>query len=720
MANIASPDLNAPQVAPIERPLDSSNQYSASDWASAGKSISDIGEEYKKYRTEKAANVLGNAGTDLLGGVDAYNKKVASLRADLVNASPDAAASIMSQLTKIKNGEMQGIKSPTQAMLDYHRLAKDMSIRYSFAAPTIRQLAGVFSGEVSQFQSEARQEDQSDPVTRGQSELISKAASLNITPQQLLSTEKNLARSKEASSNLAEASARGHLLQNDVTHTFDAGNQKGPYGEFIKASRDSFIDASYQGLMQLQQQGKTTKEEVVPSLYASKLSAERGLNEYLDTVANSEKIQGTVGGQIIFDNKAITEEVLRPFDDLIKAAENGDGIERVLRLSNAQVQLQKNADFQATHAVVGALAGPLLSSTDPLALATRLFELRKDINHELGGDLSAAAKYDPALNGLMGLFGDPAKLNGAMAGDAAAKLNGTKTDPTLHPVIKAHSDALIGHIVTNDPDISRAANRLTTVLQGDNPLDFIAKASQADQSKYKVVFQNDATLRKTFEQRMTEKFDNLAANMTVEDLSHLIYNKSLNTWSWDGNRSFNMKSLGITDTYTGALGSVITQGSSSVPNTGGQELVNYLNQYTKIKGLYTNPTKLGQETGDYWHQRVVDRVTDASNAANDFLGKKGRTLGTDTSGNLMENGKALDPSNKLDAEQALNIANDVEANKPELAQAIRQMYGVPSQVTRPTTTTTRKADPNNRFDNPTDKQIPVDSPNPLDNAAAVE
>lgn len=581
MANITDQTIATPQVRDLGGPIPYSNG-TATDITNISEGIQAVGNTIMQYRANKVGGELVSAQDNIMSQVSAYQQRVNQITQEMVHADPESFKNLNDELTRIKNGEVQGKMSAQIALLNYHNIAKVYAGRYPFMAGNIRQYSAAFSGELSQMvQTEQADED---PYLKGQKALVTDAGKKGVTPQMLLDEETKKDKAATAISDAQAGAARGKLLQPDIDRAWNNGviDETTPVGNATVYTRGAAIQYMYNNLYAQFASGKLTKEDTTNALMDMKVRLGDQYRSFLHGLQVDNLQNG--GEPILFDNEQdLVNHITQPITELLSVIDKGDQTDEALRTSNAAVALMKNHDAEEIHAVLGPMAWLIGQSSSPLTDLGKVFDVVRDGTRGLGGDYAKLGEVSGQAGLILHFIKDkPAFLN-LVANDFSNTLTGDpqKSKGILPPIMIAQIHAGALDYIAGGPDPKARVSQLMNFLNGNNPLTGIA----ANLPRFTSMIRQSPEVRTTIDQLYNGKLEYMSQHMDLTDLKDIQFQNGL--WVYTGTKT-RFPNVQLRDTYE-AQG--LKFSGTDVPYDPGadpRELIKTLNEHQAIYNTYSD------------------------------------------------------------------------------------------------------------------------------------
>jgi len=373
---------------PVNAPMDESFQaqgQASYTGASLGSALSALGsgdgsEALGTYSVEAA---------DIIGSTAGYKREKERILQGLSSAQDKATVErYLQDLSRLRNGEIQGALSPQAAATRINSLTKSYINSNPSLALKFRTIHNGLMEDVQNVSGSTGKEI--DPDMEAVNNINKTAVERGWTPTQVINYNRMEAVGKVQVEEFAAKARLGLSTQADFSRIMlTASGAK--YQEIAANMSAAAKNPNFQGVS-----------------WFAELSTAKGQIEQL---LNLSMAQAQVDGKFTFDatyQKDLVNQVIAPFNDLLEIAKTVDNPKTRQTASDALRRITENGDFVRMREQYGYLASFMSGKDDLIAFAKDSHEVADNMRKGLLPNLEAQAKYDPYLQAIV----DNLKRNG--------------------------------------------------------------------------------------------------------------------------------------------------------------------------------------------------------------------------------------------------------------------------------------------------------------------
>lgn len=582
-----------PTTSPSPAPVVTGNSV---DGAQIG---STIGNVINTVVSTRKANVLGELALEAQSTVSqtaAYQQAKDSIVAGMKGSDKNTFEQMSRQLERLRNGEVQGVISPSSANLRLQTLAKTYINRYPRMAQEIRQMLKLVSGDIAP---ETATDDINDPVLKAQYEIVEEAAARGTSPQDVIMLRRQKDATEMSKAKLEEAEVQGKFKMPELMFELVDNKSSEVFSELIS------------GMVGRIRNGSFVKENELTGLRQAMTQSIVDLNREL---TNEELRTG-----IRVDHAPFEQRIRSAFEPLISMANEADSLEKQRRFASAQDTILKATDYKYLHDTMGAFAQIAVNSPEQMfKLMEEMSTTIEDIKKGQLPSLEQAAQYDPKTRMIL----DALKNNGK-SWDILMK----RTDEILSGKAAESStgseavDRLAGKIILDTAakpgtPLQEAGDLLAKYINSGDPIDAVLYHKRTH-----AVLRQSPAAQEALDKQVLDSLTSYVMTAPISDIRNLQADFN------DPSEPF--KNVYPTRVPVGRISSVASMRGLEQPSNA---FVNKMNDFSKLLMIYKDPPEAQAEVQGKFEELVQARVKADLEAAQEIMGRPGPHQGDKQAG----------------------------------------------------------------------------------------
>jgi hypothetical protein len=429
--------LDNPQVGSVASSYQPDTTKDALLIGRIGSSFKDLATVMAKGQTDDSLGQVSYELADVENRAIAYNQMQSDLTTQMLSADEAVRTKAQEEFSKLRNGQIQGVLSPSTALTRTNNIIKQYSVAYPHLAKEIRAMA---NQSIDNFDQYYRQILGNDPIAKQAQETLREAVKYQTTPSAIISRNVALA---ESDARLKELDMR--LKQNDL-------DQKGALGLVQSASlpyvTGRLSQLTTQWAMELKS-GTLSNNDILVRVNDLKQEVyQKFMPEMVRSgLVSSDQIEATLKPAIL---------QIETVEKMLSGTATAENVLAALKAASEKKELQTTeqqaAFWQQVHSIIGPLGAEM--SEDVVAAAIAVASSPRRDDKALWDDAARAGLVDqnPALALGLVLYRSPEGKK-LIAQAVGMKLSGNPQS-TGNPVLDAAAtrdfDTMVGKVRSMD------------------------------------------------------------------------------------------------------------------------------------------------------------------------------------------------------------------------------------------------------------------------------